>query len=184
MTDNELMFQVRDGNVGKLGQLFERYHEKLYGFFVRHTGKRETSEDLVQDVFFRILKYRQTFRGEAPFTVWMYQLARNASADYFRKWKHETPMTEGTEERQSDDLLPSERVQEQEEHRLLKQALARLSDEKREVLILSRYQELKYEEIGRILDCPVGTVKARVHYALKDLRDEYMKLTGADVRQS
>ena len=183
MTDNELMFQVRDGDVGKLGVLYERYHGKLYGFFVRHTSKREVSEDLVQDVFFRVLKYRHTFRGEAPFTVWMYQLARNASADYFRKWKHETPMTEGIEEQQSDDLLPSERVQEQEEHRLLKAAMSKLSEDKREVLVMSRFQDLKYEEIGKILDCPVGTVKARVHYALKDLRDEYMKLTGADVQK-
>ncbi|HEX9829790.1 MAG TPA: RNA polymerase sigma factor [Bacteroidota bacterium] len=183
MTDNELMFQVRDGDVGKLGVLFERYHGKLYGFFVRHTSKREVSEDLVQDVFFRVLKYRHTFRGEAPFTVWMYQLARNASADYFRKWKNETPMTERTEEQQSDDPLPSERVQEQEEHRLLKSAMLKLSEDKREVLVMSRFQDLKYEEIGKILDCPVGTVKARVHYALKDLRDEYMKLTGADVKK-
>ncbi|MCI0707436.1 MAG: RNA polymerase sigma factor [Ignavibacteriae bacterium] len=181
MTDNELMFKVRDGEVGKLGTLFERYHEKLYGFFVRHTGKKEISEDLVQEVFFRVLKYRHTFRGEAPFTVWMYQLARNASADYFRKWKNESPMTEYTEEQQSDDLLPHEQVQEQEEHRLLKLALLKLSDEKREVLVMSRFQELKYEEIGKILDCPVGTVKARVHYALRDLRDEYMKLVGAEV---
>ena len=183
MTDNELMFQVRDGDVGKLGVLFERYHEKLYGFFVRHTNKREVSEDLVQDVFFRMLKYRHTFRGEAPFTVWMYQLARNASADYFRKWKNETPMAEGTEEQQSYDSLPSEQVQEQEEHRLLKAALSRLSEEKREVLVMSRFQGLKHEEIGKILDCPVGTVKARVHYALKELRDEYMKLSGAEARQ-
>ena len=177
------MFQVRDGNVGKLGILFERYHEKLYGFFVRHTGKREISEDLVQDVFLRVLKYRHTYRGEAPFTVWMYQMARNASVDYFRKWKRETPMDGAVEEEQSEDPSPSEQVLEQEEHRLLKRALARLSNEKREVLILSRFQDLKYEEIGKILDCPVGTVKARVHYALKELRDEYMKLTGVDLKQ-
>lgn len=183
MTDNEVMFQVRDGDVGKLGTLFERYHERLFSFFVRHTGKRELSEDLVQDVFFRILKYRHTFRGEAPFPVWMYQLARHASADYFRKWKSETPMDEAVDEKPDDDLLPSERLQQQEEHLLLTRALSKLSDEKREVLILSRFQEMKYEEIGAILGCPVGTVKARVHYALKDLRDEYMKLTTTGIEE-
>lgn len=182
MSDNEVMFKVRDGEVGKLGVLFERYHEKLYGFFIRYTGKRDVSEDLVQDVFFRVLKYRHTFRGEAPFTVWMYQLARNASADYFRKWKNESPMTEHTQERESDEPLPSEQMLEQEEHRLLRLAMSKLSEEKREVLVMSRFQELKYEEIGKILDCPVGTVKARVHYALKDLRDEYIKLAGVDVQ--
>lgn len=183
MTDNELMFQVRDGDVGKLGTLFMRHHEKLFGFFVRHTGRRELSEDLVQDVFFRVMKYRHTFRGEAPFAIWMYRLARNASADYFRKWKHETPMDDSAEQMPSDDLLPSDQLQQQEEHRLLTVALSKLSEEKREVLILSRFQGMKYEEIGAILECPVGTVKARVHYALKDLRDEYMKLTKTSVEE-
>ncbi len=64
-----------------------------------------------------------------------------------------------------------------EKSELLKKALALLPAEKREVLVLSRYQELKYEEIGAILNCPVGTVKARVHRALKDLKREYQKLT-------
>ncbi|HET9131995.1 MAG TPA: RNA polymerase sigma factor, partial [Terriglobia bacterium] len=93
-TDIELMLAVRDGVVSTLGILFERYHERLYNFFVRHTNRRDASEDLVQDVFFRMLKYRHTYRGDAPFTVWMYQLARNASADYFKKWRQEMPMAE------------------------------------------------------------------------------------------
>ena len=176
-TDIELMLAVRDGQVSVLGELFERYHERLYNFFVRHTNKRDASEDLVQDVFFRMLKYRHTYRGDAPFTVWMYQLAKNASSDYFKKWRQEVPMADDIEQRPDTDSIPSEISEQDEEHRLLQRALASISEEKREVLILSRFQELKYDEISRILDCPVGTVKARVHYALRDLRDEYMKLT-------
>jgi len=176
-SDNELMLQVRDGDVGRLGVLYERHCTKLLNFFARHTNRPDVSEDLVQDVFLRIIKYRHTFRSEAPFAAWMYQLARNVSADYFRKWK-EQPLDEGYAERQPDtDPGPSESLQLREEHEMLKQALGQLSPEKREVLILSRFQELKYEDIGKILDCPVGTVKARVHFALKDLRKEYMKLT-------
>lgn len=170
------MLRVRDGEVAILGTLFERYSTRLYSFFVRHTGRRDASEDLVQEVFFRILKYRHTFRGEAPFTVWMYQLARNASADHFRKWKQEVAL-EPDMEKIDLDPIPSEAYQQSEEEEMIRTALGRLSPEKREVLILSRFQELKYEEIGKILDCPVGTVKARVHFALKDLRDEYRSLT-------
>lgn len=176
-TDNDLMCAVRDGAVSNLGVLFERYHGRLYNYFVRHTSRRDASEDLVQDVFFRMLKYRHTYRGDAPFTVWMYQLAKNASADYFKKWKNESSLDEDVDQQRDMSPIPSEESERTEEHEFLKQALARISEEKREVLILSRFQDLKYEDIGKILDCPVGTIKARVHFALKDLRDEYMKLT-------
>jgi RNA polymerase sigma factor (sigma-70 family) len=177
VTDNELMLQVRDGDVAKLGILFERHHVKLYNFLVRVTNKRDSSEDLVQEVFFRILKYGHSFRGEAPFTVWMYQLARNAATDHFRKWKNEMPM-ESAEDPPDQALAPDDTIMHDEKSELLKKALAMLSAEKREVLVLSRYQELKYEEIGAILNCPVGTVKARVHRALKDLKREYQNLTS------
>jgi RNA polymerase sigma-70 factor (ECF subfamily) len=170
------MLQVRDGDVAKLGILFERHHAKLYNFLVRVTNRRDSSEDLVQDVFFRILKYGHSFRGEAPFTVWMYQLARNAATDHFRKWKNEMPL-EGAEDTPDQDPAPDDSLVRDEKSELLKKALALLSPEKREVLVLSRYQELKYEEIGAILNCPVGTVKARVHRALKDLKREFQNLT-------
>jgi len=181
-SDNDLMLSVRDGHLRDLGELFERYHERLYNFFVRHTRRPEASEDLVQDVFLRMLKYRHTFRGDAPFTVWMYQLARNASADHFRKWRLESPMNESAEEYRDTDPTPVEASETSEEHEMISRALGALSEEKREVLVLSRFQGLKYEEIGRILQCPVGTVKARVHFALKDLRDEYERLTKERVR--
>ena len=63
--DNELMLKVRDGDLGKLSFLFERYHRALFNFFLRSTGSRDLSEDLVQEVFLRILKYRHTFRPDS-----------------------------------------------------------------------------------------------------------------------
>ncbi|MBI2428298.1 MAG: RNA polymerase sigma factor [Ignavibacteriales bacterium] len=171
------MAHVRDGNVTMLGELFERYSDKLFGFFVRYTNRRDASEDLVQEVFLRILKYRQTFRGEAPFAAWMYQLARNAANDHFKKSKKEFSIDELSEQNEPrntmDDILHG-----QEQSSNLQIALSKIAPDKREVLILSRFQDMKYEEIGEILACPVGTIKARVHYALKDLREEYFKLTG------
>lgn len=178
VSDNELMFQVRDGDAAKLGILFERYHVKLYNFLVRLTNKRDVSEDLVQDVFFRMLKYGYSFRGDAPFAVWMYQLARNAAMDHFRKWNREMPMVDEAEEKAGDDPLPLESLEQGQQVEMLRAALAKLPLEKREALILSRFDNLKYEEIGEILGCPVGTVKARVHRALKDLGEEYKKLGG------
>ncbi len=176
-TDNEIMILVRDGDVSKLGLLFERHQAKLFNFLVRVTDRRDVGEDLVQEVFFRILKYRHTFRGDAPFTAWMYQLGRNAAADYFRKWKEDPVPHEAMEPHQSPEPTASDMLEHMEKNSLLHLALSRLPVEKREVLVLSRFQGMKYEEISTILNCPVGTVKARVHFALKELRDIYLNLS-------
>src|SRR5882757_3418662 len=84
-SDHELMLAVRAGEIRRLGDLFERYHKPLYGFFVRLTNQPSASEDLVQIVFYRILKYRHTYRDEGKFSAWIYHLARKVSADHFRK---------------------------------------------------------------------------------------------------
>ena len=163
--------------MAKLGVLFERHHVKLYNFLLRLTKRRELSEDIVQDVFLRILRYGHSFRGDAPFIVWMYRLARNAATDQFRKWNREILTDEETPDQPSDDPIASDRAEGDENVALLQVALARLKADKREVLILSRFQELRLEEIGEILGCPLGTVKAKVHRALKELKREYEKLS-------
>jgi RNA polymerase sigma-70 factor (ECF subfamily) len=177
--DNEIMMRVRDGEVAQLGLLFERHQAMLYNFFLRQSGNREASQDMVQEVFLRILRYRHTFRGESKFTVWMYSIARNAYADSFRKRKKATLAEPDGFEAASDDPLPNETMEQDQEVALLRRALDRLSSEKREVLLLSRFQNLKYEEISQILNCPVGTIKARVHWAIKDLKRIFEQLSGA-----
>ena len=77
-TDSELMTEVRAERVGALGTLFERHHGKLYHFCLRMTGNRGVSEDLVQDVFMRMLKHRKSFQPNTAFMPWMYRIARNA----------------------------------------------------------------------------------------------------------
>jgi len=171
------MLQVRDGEVEGLGILFERHHGKLFNFLVRLTDRWDVGEDLVQEVFFRILKYRHTFRGDAPFAAWMYQMARNAAADYFRKWKEDPTTHETLEQHETHDPSASEMMEHIEKNSLLHLALSKLSLEKKEVLVLSRFQGMKYDEIAAVLNCPVGTVKARVHFALKDLRTIYLNLS-------
>src|SRR3954470_17628517 len=84
-SDHELMIAVRAGEIRRLGELFERHHRPLYGFFVRLTNQPSASEDLVQIVFYRILKYRHTYRDEGKFSAWIYHLARKVAADHFRK---------------------------------------------------------------------------------------------------
>ena len=178
MNDNQIMEDIRDGRVEKLAILFERHHVALFNFFLRLTGNRPASEDLVQDVFTRILKYRATYQGEDRFAVWMYKIARNAHIDHLRKRKETFPLDEQFDEAHSPEPAPEDRVVREQESALLARALARLSPKKQEILVLSRFQNLKYREIAELLDCPVGTVKGLVHRAIQELGDIYAKLSN------
>jgi len=178
LTDEALMLAVREGDVGKLGLLFERYHGTLYEFFCRLLGNRTAADDLVQDVFFRILKYRKTYRDESHFATWMFHIARNARFDYFKKHRSEVLFPEEGFDLPSHGPFPSQQFEQEQETALLKKALSKLPEEKRELLVLARYQELKYEQIAEFLGVDVGTVKVRVHRAVKELREIYLKLSG------
>jgi len=177
-SDNALMEQVRDGQVARLAILFERHHVMLYNFFLRLTGRRGPSEDLVQEVFVRILKYRATYRSESRFTVWLFQIARNAHADHLRKQKPEVPIEEQFEEPAGTEPPPSQRLEAEVDAALLRQALDRLPLRKREILLLSRYEDMKYKDIAQLLGCSVETIKTSVHRAVRDLRKIYLELQG------
>lgn len=178
-TDENLMLAVGNGDVGKLAELFDRHHRSLFDFFARLTGSRTVAEDLVQDVFFRILKYRQTFRDESRFKAWMFHIARNARIDYYRKHHGETlPVEDSVGELQSRFGMPGDDLEQEQQIFLLECALLRLAPDKREVLILSRFHEMKYEEIAELLGCEVSTIKVRVFRAIKDLRDIFFRLSN------
>ncbi len=175
LPDEELMLQVREGVGEMLAVLFDRYQSPLFNFYRRLTGDRAVSEDLVQDVFFRILKYRQSYRPGTPFRAWMYQIARNARLDHIRKH----PEALEFDPEMSPAVLLNDPAQSEQQAALLHKALLMLPENKREVLVLSRFQELKYQEIARMLNCEVGTVKVRVHRALCELRTIFEKLSSA-----
>ena len=175
LADEELMFHVRNGTGEMLGVLFSRYQSPLFNFYCKLTGNRTLSEDLVQDVFFRILKYRQTYKPGTSFKTWMYQIARNARLDNMRKQKPQVEI----EDSLLPVVMPADRAQQTQETALLHKALMMLPEEKREILVLSRFQELKYEEIAKLLGCQPNAVKVKVFRALKDLREAYQQLEAA-----
>jgi RNA polymerase sigma-70 factor (ECF subfamily) len=177
--DNDIMLEVRAGQLDKLGILFDRHSKSLFSFFYRMTGDKEISQDLVQNVFFRMLKYRHTFTAEGKFITWMYHLARNVSSDYFKKSK-KFSFSKNLDlwaNRLSDPTTREEDFGKEQEIALLQQAMESLPADKREVLVLSRYQELKYQEIAKVLNCTEGNVKVKVHRAFQELRSIFMKLT-------
>jgi RNA polymerase sigma-70 factor (ECF subfamily) len=176
--DEQIMQEVRAGNVGKLETLFDRHHRALFRYFVRLTSDRALSEDLVQDVFFRILKYRHTYQPETSFRAWMYQVGRNVWLDQAGRRRGEVALPENAVEIGSAETPADRKVLAKQETVLLRRALAAMPPEKREVLVMSRYQELKYEEIASVLKCEVGTVKVRVYRALRELGDRFFALGG------
>jgi RNA polymerase sigma-70 factor (ECF subfamily) len=178
-TDENLMLAVRQGDVSRLGELFDRHHRALFDFFVRMTGNRAAADDMVQDVFFRMLKYRATFRDDSRFKAWMFHIARNARIDYYHKHQVETVLEDdGANIPESTLPFPGHRLEEEQNRVLLECAMFKLSEEKREVLILSRYQEMKYEQIAELMGCEVGAIKVRVHRAIKELREIFLKLSS------
>jgi RNA polymerase sigma-70 factor (ECF subfamily) len=178
-SDENVMRAVGNGDVERLGVLFERHHRSLFDFFAKMMGNRAVAEDLVQDVFFRILKYRKTFRAESQFKGWMFHIARNVRFDYYKKHGSERPAFEDSEnELHGGFALPSQRLEQDERANMLECALFRLPPEKREILILSRYQEMKYEDIAELLGCEPGTVKVRIYRAMQELRDIFFKLSN------
>ncbi|MDC6384071.1 RNA polymerase sigma factor [Flagellimonas taeanensis] len=178
LTDNVLMLKVKSGDLDKLGLLYERHKKKLFGFFYNMGNNPSISEDLVQNVFVRILKYRNSFTGEGPFTAWMFSMARNVNYDHYKKVSHESVSRNVSPEqvdKGTGDYL-NEAMDLQGDAHLLKKALGLLPAEKKEILLLSKYRELKFQEIGDILGCSEGAAKVRVHRALKDLKTIFLQL--------
>jgi len=173
------MAAVGAGEVQKLAVLFERHHRGLFRYFVSMNRNREISEDLVQDVFFRMLRYRASYDAKQSFTAWMYQIARNASVDQAQKRKGEVIGIEEFTERRADPAPgPEQSAATTQDLRLLRTALDRLPADKREILILSRFEGMKYEELAGVLGCEVGTVKVRVYRAMRALEQAYLTISG------
>jgi len=178
MGDEQAMQEVHDGDVGKLELLFDRHHRALYHYFLHLTGNAAASEDLVQEVFFRILKYRHSYQSGTTFRAWMYQVGRNVHLDYLARHKGEVALPQEVEEFTSPGEAPDRELQKKQQTALLLRAMAEMPPEKKEVLIMSRFLDLKYAEIASALSCEVGTVKVRVYRAMRELSDRFLALSG------
>ena len=178
LSDNALMLKVKNGDIDKMGLLYERYNRQLYRFLFNMTRQKELSEDMVQNIFLRMLKYPDGFMGFGEFKMWMYHIARNTVYDHFRKVRRTPAHTDLTNYENSIDGEQNAdvRMEKEQELKMLDTAMGKLSDENRELLILCRFQELKYHEIARILNTTEGAVKVRVHRALNQLKSNYMRI--------
>jgi RNA polymerase sigma-70 factor (ECF subfamily) len=175
LTDEKIMYQVKDGQLPELRQLFNRYNMPVYNFFLKLTMDTAVSEDLVQNLFYRILRYRHSFNTSAgSFKSWMYQMARNLYADHCREKLRLAAVMRSVDDYPEDIAEKREGYKEQDFEKL-KKALAGLGAVDREVIVLSRYEGLKYADIAKMKGMTLSAVKVQAHRALKELRKLYFK---------
>lgn len=182
MNDNSLMLKVKAGDLDKMALLYERHNRNLFGFFYKLTGSGSVSEDLVHNVFYRMLKYRYTFSGDESstykFTAWMYHLARNVNADHYKKQNKVsyTDDMEHWERKLNVEENAHSQMSKSQDLELLQKAIRTLSADKQEMLVMTKYQGMKYEQVAEVFGITEGAVKVRMHRIMQELKEAYLKL--------
>ncbi|HLF94543.1 MAG TPA: sigma-70 family RNA polymerase sigma factor [Planctomycetota bacterium] len=184
LDDAALILAIQKGKLAAFTQLVDRHQRSLINFFFHLSWDRQVSEDCAQEVFLRLYSHLGTYEPQAKFTTFLFRVARNLWIDRMRSEQArggkpvslEAPAGFGEERSLRDRLsgpspTPVEILARQETQDALKNAIDRLPEEQRTVLILSEIQGMKYQDIGAILDIPVGTVKSRMHTAMERLRE-------------
>jgi RNA polymerase sigma-70 factor, ECF subfamily len=174
--DAQLVRATLAGDNQAFGALVERYQDRLFNTLARLTGSRHDASDLAQDAFVQALVKLDTFRGDAQFYTWLYRIAMNlslsqrrkrrpvASVDVAKERAGEEPMDQG--ESPDQGLIQQERAQ------LVQQALLLLGDDHRQILVLREMESCSYDQIGEILNLPIGTVRSRLFRARMQLKEQ------------
>jgi RNA polymerase sigma factor (sigma-70 family) len=181
MDDEATMLRVKNGEVKELDVLFRRHSKALFGFFYGMSRDSALSEDLVQEVFWRILRYRETYNGQLSFKSWTYRIARNLFIDRLRKQGKRTKVEVDSLEDHPDPEAKTgyqEAVRLDDRARLL-EALDSLPEDQKEILVLSRFEGLSFKAVGEILNCSEGAAKVRAFRALQTLRATFLSKEGA-----
>jgi RNA polymerase sigma-70 factor (ECF subfamily) len=164
--DDELVRRYLAGDANAFADLMGRHQQRVYAVCLRILGNGEDAADAVQDAFLLALRKVGQFRGDALFTTWLHRVAVNACYDILRR-KSRQPLLHLAED---PDGPPREEGPPVRDHadevagtRDAADALALVPEEFRVALVLADVQDMAYEEIARVLDVPIGTVKSRVH---------------------
>jgi len=176
VSDEIIMGRVKNGNLSELSVLFEKYHVQLFNFMLKLTLDRVISQDLTQNLFYRMIKYRHTYREDYSFRTWMYRLARNVHIDYCNQQLKASGRFVQVAE-YDPGLREEKESYSEDDYERLDKAIARLRPEQKEIIVLSRFQGLKYEEISAIQNVSVPAIKVQMHRAIKQLRQFYFNIT-------
>jgi len=161
---------VKTGELNEASILFDRYHVKIYSYFFRMNYNKDISQDLTQNTFHRMLKYCKSFNNKLTFKSWLYRIAKNVFIDSISETQIQFEKIENTVL----EIDSSENEQNKKaDLEALDIALQKLTNEQREIISMSRFQEIKYQEIAEILEISVPAVKVKMHRAMKKLREYY-----------
>jgi RNA polymerase sigma-70 factor, ECF subfamily len=183
--DIALMERLRDDDREAIVELVRRYQNELVGFFYHQCFDQLLAEEMAQDVFVNVYKSRHRYQATAKVRTFLYRIAHNLWIDHLRRQKHHTVSLDadygGSSLRLVDVLdAPSDELHdERSENHLrdrIQQAITLLPDGQREVFVLANNQGMKYQDIAQALGIPEGTVKSRMHSAVRHLRDELADL--------
>jgi len=173
VTDDQLMQWIAAGDASCLGTLFERHHQALFNFMLQMTHNRSLSEDLVQESFMRVLKSAHTFRGEASFRSWLFNISRNRFYDHLRKDKRLQRFEESEPSAIGEiETDPAAEFESMEKQTQFQTAMARLPEKQREIIWLGRFELDSFEELGDALGCSAGAARVRMHRAVRQLKTQ------------
>ena len=172
LSDQDLMRIVQAGDYSPASEIYDRYSGRIYNFAFRFLKNAEAAEDATQEVFVKMLRHANQFHGDAKLSTWLFSITANWCRDYLRKADNRN--------KESDDVLvtlpapsehaPDRTLEQRENEQRVRRALASLTAEQREAILLSRYQGLSYAEIAQIAGCSEGAVKTRVFRAMETLK--------------
>jgi RNA polymerase sigma-70 factor (ECF subfamily) len=171
---DDLLTRFNEGDAAAFAELVELFGPRLKGFFLRKGVQASTAEDLSQHVFIRLYNSASRYQARGRFDSFCFQVAHNIFLDHCRSKKvtlHGDDIPEQNDER----AQASEQAEASDRDQILRNILAEQDDETRQLLELAVLQKLAYSEVSTILDIPVGTVKSRVHYALRRMRSQFRK---------
>ncbi len=179
LTDEELILKFQKEDIDAFNELVNRYKDKIMNFLFRYTGSREEAEDYAQDAFFNLYKSKHLYREVGKFSSWFYRIAINiAKTNYMKKKRLSTisisnadPDEEKDYELPAKIISPEESAQASIESYYIQRALENLNAKYREVVILRDIQDLDYEEIAKVTNLPLGTVKSRINRGRECLKE-------------
>jgi RNA polymerase sigma-70 factor (ECF subfamily) len=184
--DEVLMLRYKEGDLEAFEILLERYQQPLFSFVLRFCNDYHQAEDLVQEVFLRLIKSAKTYEPKAKFSTYIYTFAHNICIDNFRRGKKRktTSLSQPIDAEQEltfEDTVKDERPNPEKEYRqkslekALQEAVSELPEEQREVFLLREQMNLPFEEIARVVGCLPSTAKSRMRYALQSIRQKLEK---------
>jgi RNA polymerase sigma-70 factor (ECF subfamily) len=174
MSDRDLIYRLRERDLSALGELFERYRHQVYRIALAIVRDPQVAEDILQDAFLKLHIYAHRIDPERPLMPWLYRVTANLSYTFVtRNQKRQADFDQVSDHLVASGGQAPDRVTERNELQSdVRVAIETLSDNQRIVVILHYLANMSIQDISDVLDCPVGTVKSRLHYARENLRHQ------------